>query len=151
MTMKAVYGNLSTFVGDHHRHPRNDFFLIQLAKVKTSWMMNEELTAINSPHNNAGRSKGAITEIDQVAGVVVLLSRVKSAWEWNQQQPTGLTIIMFRRKGNTIINARWAMCKALVKAMCKATCKATCTLRLCAPCTLRIYFQINKHELISMN
>jgi hypothetical protein len=32
-------------------------------------MMNEELTAINSPHNNAGRSKGAITEIDQVAGV----------------------------------------------------------------------------------
>ena len=30
-------------------------------------MMNEELTAINSPHNNAGRSKG---EIDQVAGVV---------------------------------------------------------------------------------
>jgi hypothetical protein len=31
-------------------------------------MMNEELTAINSPHNNAGRRKGAITEIDQ--GVV---------------------------------------------------------------------------------
>jgi hypothetical protein len=33
-------------------------------------MMNEESTAINSPHNNAGRRKGAITEIDQVAGVV---------------------------------------------------------------------------------
>jgi len=32
--------------------------------------MNEESTAINSSHNNAGRRKGAITEIDQVAGVV---------------------------------------------------------------------------------
>jgi len=36
-------------------------------------MMNEELTAINSPYNNAGRRKGAITEINQVA---VLLSQV---------------------------------------------------------------------------
>ena len=29
---------------------------------------------------------------------------------------------MFRRKGNTIINARWAMCKA-VQGSGKATCK----------------------------
>jgi len=36
-------------------------------------MMNEEYeesTAINSPHNKAGRRKGVVTEIDQVAGVV---------------------------------------------------------------------------------
>jgi hypothetical protein len=35
--------------------------------------MNEELTAIKSPHNNAGRRKGAITEINQIA---MLLSQV---------------------------------------------------------------------------
>jgi hypothetical protein len=38
-------------------------------------MMNEELTAINSPHNNARRRKGAIAEINQVA---VLLNSLGS-------------------------------------------------------------------------
>jgi len=65
-------------------------------------MMNEELTAINSPHNNAGRRKGAITEIDQVAGVVEssqVCMRMKST-KTNRPHNNA------ERKGNTI-NGRW--------------------------------------------
>ena len=53
-------------------------------------MMNEELTAINSPRNNAGRSKG---EIDQVAGVV------ESSQSLHENE---------KHKGNeTQLNGRW--------------------------------------------
>jgi len=56
-------------------------------------MMNEESTAINSPHNNAGRR---VTEIDQVAGVVE-----SSLHENEINRPHNNA---GRRKGNNTIN-----------------------------------------------
>jgi hypothetical protein len=44
------------------------------SEVCTAWKEGEDILnderRINSNHNNAGRRKGEITEIDQVAGVV---------------------------------------------------------------------------------
>ena len=88
--------------------------------------MNEELTVINSPHNNVGRSKG---EIDQVAGVVESSQSLHENEINNNQQAS-------QRKRNTV--HKWPLVRL------RARLRALALIGGIGPSSN--YFLINKHN-----